>query len=53
MHSIFTYSVYAFSLSKLAFSKKNFGNNIRVSNSLDPDRDQQSVDPDLRLNQAV
>ena len=35
--------------SKLTFSKNNFRNTIRVSNSLDPDQDRHSVGPDLSL----
>ena len=35
---------------KIKFFKKNFGNNIRVSNSLDPDQAQNFVDPDLGTN---
>ena len=31
-------------------SKKSFRNTIRVSNSLDPDQDQQNVRPDLGPN---
>ena len=33
--------------SKLTFSKNSFGNNIRVSNSLDQDQAQNFVNPDL------
>ena len=36
--------------SKLTFSKKSFRNTIIVSNCLDPDQDQHSVDPDLGPN---
>ena len=36
--------------STLAFSKNSFRNTIGVSNSLDPDQDQQSVGPDLGTN---
>ena len=34
----------------LTFSKNSFRNTIRVSNSLDPDRDRHSVVPDLGPN---
>ena len=33
--------------SKLSFSKNSFRNTIRVSNGLDPNRDQCSLSPDL------
>ena len=36
--------------SKFTFSKNSFGNNIRVSNGLNPDQDQQNVGPDLDAN---
>ena len=36
--------------SKLTFSKKSFGNTIRVSNGLDPDQDRCHVGPDLGPN---
>ena len=36
--------------SKLTFSKNSFANNIRVSNSLDPDQARQNVTPDLGLH---
>ena len=32
------------------FSKNSFRNTIRVSNGLDPDQDQHSVEPDLEPN---
>ena len=35
---------------KVIFSKDSFRNTIRVSNSLDPDQDRHSFDPDLGLN---
>ena len=39
-------------LSKLAISKNTFGNTIKESNGLDPDRAQNFVEPDLCVNCA-
>ena len=36
--------------SKLTFTINSFRNTIRVSNSLNPDQDQQNVGPDLGSN---
>ena len=35
---------------KIIFLKNSFRNNIRVSNSFDPDQDRHSVGPDLGPN---
>ena len=35
---------------KITFFKNSFSNTIRVSNSLDPNQDRQSVGPDLGPN---
>ena len=40
-------SCHLLNLFKINFSKKTFRNTIRVSNGLDPDQDQRSVDLDL------
>ena len=37
-------------MSKFTFSKNSLGNTIRVSNSLDQDQNQHSVDSDIGLN---
>ena len=50
---LFAYRVifHAFlSSTDLIFSKSTFSNTIGVSNSLDPDQDRHSVDPDLGSN---
>ena len=43
-------SSFAAFFQNISFSKYSFSNTIRVSNSLDPDQDRHSVNPDLDPN---